>query len=626
MKRTLEQGRGRPAAQQPFGLNPPNARTGSTPGATGFPGATGSVGMTAQPKVPTMASRPAAGDAFSLGNYEDMGELSFVSDEDSENEAPDLFSEKALKQRTELKVENDTSLEDLQTLRMALPSNTTITRLVLDGSYPEAAKAVLTALQTNITVKSLGVVCWQSCFDPKVLMQLTALLKKQTPLQSFELCIIESEECTRVFTLDQDFFDALFAHPHLETVRISCEHVDRVYLNNLQQLAARLRDNSKLKHLELREFKDFAILWEAIAPGLEGNRSVTSLDLRHNDLSGLAPDVASLLLANPAITSLDIQDTGWKAAELGVVIDAAARSTTLREFYFYRASEYANASGPDMEDARPALGEAIGKLLATNQHLESLGIQSKLDEANVVAIRQGLNANTSLRFFDPGEIRGANNPEGAADATDAINQLFATNSRLTSVMLRPPRAMDGGDGVNPTLGLKGMERNISVRSLRLKFTGDSAGVTSLLQNNRYLTSLTLVTERREQNPLLLARQLEAIFDAVTDNTTLLEFRLDALIPDDSRKGNIDLIVARFDALCGRNKRLHEQREQQMQRVSAPATGIGLLNEFRRNEDANWPALRSEEATAIASAIDTVLPQDEARRVLDVLRFADIRHG
>ncbi len=626
MKRTLEQGAGRAAGQWPFDLNSPKAQTGATPGTTGSPGMPGSVGTPAQHKAPTMASRPASGDAFSLADYESMGELSFGTDDDSASEAPELFGEKDLAQRTELKVENNTSPEDLQTLRMALPSNTTITRLVLDGSYPEAAKAVLTALQTNITVKSLGVVCWRSCFDPKVLAQLTALLKKQTPLQSFELCIIKSEDCNRVFTLDQDLFDALFAHPHLQTVRISCEQVDRVYLHNPQQLAARLRDNCKLKHLELREFKDCTTLWQAIAPGLADNRSITTLDLRHNDLSGLAPAIASLLQANPAIRSLDIQATEWKAAELGVVVDAVARSMTLREFYFYRASESSAATDANGQDARPALGEAIGKLLATNQHLESLGIQSKLDEANVAAIRQGLNANTSLSFFDPGEIRGADNPEGAADAIEAINQLFAANARLTSVILRPLQGEGEGEGADLIGGLKGLERNTSVRSLRLKFTGATEAVISLLQNNRHLTALTLVIKRPMLNPQLFALQLEAIFDAVTDNTTLLEFRLEAIIPDHPRKGDIDLILARFDALCGRNRRLQEQRDQQLQRVSAPATGIGLLNEFRRNEDANWPALRAEEARAIASAIDTVLPQDEAQRVLDVLRFTDIRHA
>ncbi len=656
MKRTLEKGVARATSQPPFDLNSPNGQTWATPGTPGTTAAPrqppappamvapqddahrrgddrslvspamatlSPAGPLVQHSAPTLALALDRVKSSSLADYELMGSLSFETDDDSESEAPARFSEEDLKQRTELKLENDTGREDLQTLRMALPSNTTITRIALDGSYPDAAKAVLTALQTNITVTSLSVVCWQSCFDPKVATQLTALLRKQTPLQSFELCIVKSEDFNRVFTLDQDFFEALLAHPHLEKIFIRCDRVDRVYLHNPQQLAARLRDNSKLKHLELRSFQDCAKLWAAIAPGLEGNRSITTLDLRHNDLSGLAPAIASLLRANPAITSLDIQSTEWKAAELGIIIDAVASSTTLKGFFFYRACESgAGGAGTDLgvNARRPALGAAIGTLLATNQHLESLGIHSQLDEQNVVAIRQGLNANTSLRFFDPGDIRGVSNPEGEADATGAINQLFATNSRLNSVMLRPQQ----GEGADPTAGLTGLERNASVRTLNVKFTGATEGVISLLQNNRHLTSLTLVTKRQVQNPIPLAQQLEVIFDAVADNTTLLEFKLDCSIPDDPRKRDLDLVLARFDALCGRNQRLQAQREQQRQRVSAPATGIGLLNEFRRNGDANWPELRTEEATAIASAIDTVLPPEEAQRVLDVLRFADVR--
>jgi hypothetical protein len=49
----------------------------------------------------------------------------------------------------------------------------------------------------------------------------------------------------------------------------------------------------------------------------------------------------------------------------------------------------------------------------------------------------------------------------------------------------------------------------------------------------------------------------------------------------------------------------------------------MLSGFRQNNDENWPALGNEEAFAVASAIDTVLPPQEAQRVLDALRFADI---
>ena len=542
--------------------------------------------------------------------------------EDIDDDSPERFGEEELDSRTELIVDEEVTAEEMQTLRRELPANATVTRVIVDGSHAVGVKATLAALQTSLTVKTLCIYAWRGTFDPQLPDRLTALLKKQTPLECLELSLVDNVEFNQVFTFDQDFFEALFAHPHLQTIRIECEQFDRVYLRKPQQLAALVQNNSRLKHLELRGFKDCATLWQAIAPGLHHNRSITTLDLRQNDLSGLAPAIASLLQANPAITSLDLQATEWEAGELEIVIDAVARSTTLRAFDFYRASECGAGIHPGMTGPRPALGAAIGKLLSNNQHLESLGIQSQLDEPNLAAIREGFNANTGLRFFDPGEIRGPGSPEGAADATDAINQLFATNSRLTSVMLRPPQGL----GADPTCGMRGLERNTSVRSLKMNFSGASAGVISLLQNNRHITSLTLVSEPRLQTPAELLAHLEAIFDAAADNTTLQEFRLDAALSNGAWTADFDLILARFDALCGRNKRLQEQREQQLQRVAAPVAGIGLLNEFRRNEDANWPALGTEEATAIARAIDTALPQDEARRVLDVLRFADIRHA
>ncbi len=543
-------------------------------------------------------------------------------DAGADDDSPLRFDEEDLKRRTELKVEEDATAEEMQALRRELPSNTTITRIVIDGSHPVGVKATLAALQTNLTVKTLCIAAWRSSFDPQLQERLTALLKKQTPLECLELSLVENIEFKRTFTFDQDFFEALFAHPHLQTIRIDCEQTDRVYLRQPPHLAALLQNNACLRHLELRGFRDFATLWRAIAPGLQGNRSITTLDLRQNDLSGLAPSMAALLQTNPVITSLDIESTEWKAAELEVVIDAVARSTAIRTFNFYRASECGAGIDPDVSGTRPALGEAIGKLLATNPHLESLGIQSQLDEPNLAALRAGFNANTGLRLFDPGEIRGAGNTAGAADATDAIHQLFATQSRLTSVRLRPPQ----GNGAESTCGLSGLERNTSVRSLEVKLSDDFTGVTSLLQNNRHITSLTLVAESRHLGPAQLLAQLETLFDAVADNTTLQAFRLEADVSHPAWEAGFALILARFDALCGRNQRLHEQRERQLQRVTAPATGIRLLNEFRRNEDANWPPLGTGEATAIASAIDSVLPQQEAQRVLDVLRFADIRHA
>lgn len=544
------------------------------------------------------------------------------SRDDVDGDCPERFGEEDLKRRTELKIEEDDTAEEMQTLRSELPSNTTITRVTIDGSHPAGVRATLAALQYNVTVKALCVVAWRGTFDPQLLERLTALLKKQTPLECLELSLVDNVEFNRAFTFDQDFFEALFAHPHLQTIRIDCEQIDRIYLRQPQQLAAVVRDNTRLTHLELRGFKDCATLWQAIAPGLQANRSISTLDLRQNDLSGFAPAIASLLQANPTLTTLDIEATEWKAGELEIVIDAVAGSSTLRALHFYRASECGAGIDPEATGPRPALGQAIGKLLATNPHLESLGIQSQLDEPNVAAIREGFNANSGLRCFDPGEIRGAGNAEGAADATDAINQLLAANSRLTSVMLRAPRANDA----DATCGLKGLERNTSVRSLKLHLADAPAGVISLLQINRQISSLTLASDWRLHGPAKLVAQLEAIFDAVTDNTTLQAFRLEYDLSNEDWKDDIDLILARFDALCGRNKRLQEQRDQQLQRASAPATGIGLLNEFRRNDDASWPALRSEEAMAIAGAIDTVLPQEEAQRVLDVLRFADIRHA
>ncbi len=570
------------------------------------------------PGAPTRPPLPPASQPLSRA----LPERDEDSSEDAEDDSPARFDEADLASRTELMVEEDATAEEMQTLRRELPSNTTITRVTLDGSHPVGARATLAALQTNLTVKTLCIAAWRGTFDPQLSERLTALLRKQTPLECLELSLAENIEFNRVFTFDQDFFEALFAHPCLQAIRIDCEQIDRVYLGKPQQLAAVVQNNARLQHLELRGFRCFATLWQAIAPGLAGTRSLTTLDLRQNDLSGFAPSIAALLQANPAITSLDIQATDWKAGELGIVIDAVARSATLRAFHFYRASECGAGIDPDMTGARPALGEAIGRLLATNQQLESLGIQSQLDEPNLAALREGFNANTGLRFFDPGEIRGPGHPEGAADATDAINQLFATNSRLTSVMLRPPQDKDA----DASCGLKGLERNTSVRSLTVNCSGATTAVISLLQNNRHITSLTLVMDQHLFDPPRLLAELEALFDAVTDNTTLQAFRVKADLSRPAWKADFELILARFDALAGRNQRLHEQREQQRQRVTAPATGIGLLNEFRRNEDANWPALGNPEATAIAGAIDTALPPQEAQRVLDVLRFADIRQA
>ena len=55
-------------------------------------------------------------------------------------------------------------------------------------------------------------------------------------------------------------------------------------------------------------------------------------------------------------------------------------------------------------------------MLKANRHLTSLSIHCKLDVANIVLIRQGLHANTSLRFFDPGDIVVTDNNDDSAEA------------------------------------------------------------------------------------------------------------------------------------------------------------------------------------------------------------------
>ena len=522
----------------------------------------------------------------------------------------------ALNQLTELRIDMIKPRE-LAELGNALPTNETITRITLDADYPQALRTTLQALHFNDTVQTLNIIGTLEHCAPDLLAELTALLEKKTPLQQLELALWDWEGDERKFDLDQAFFTALFSHPHLSSFKLLTCRLETVSLHDPQQLAARVRDNTSLKQLHFNRCGALPALLKAIAPGLEGNASLQVLDLHESELGGCGPALASLLASNQAIVALNMQGSyGWHPDELEMVIGAVADNTALRELYFHRIRQ-------DGEQ-RPELGTTIGAMLKSNQHLQALSIHSKLDVANITLIQQGLHANNSLRHFDPGNIVAEDNSAGTTDATDALNDLFATNSRLTAAKLRPPRRGSLPPSANV---LKGLERSLSIRSVSLWEADGVDELISLLNNNPRITELNLTRFLPANAPQAsLAGILERIADQIQGNTTLLTCRFE--FKDRNLLGHPLIIkaLARFDALTARNRRLEAERQQQRQRIAEPALGLQMLSSFKHNDDANWPALGKEEALAIASAIDTVLPQAEAQRVLDALRFADIRQS
>lgn len=526
------------------------------------------------------------------------------------------YTELALNQRTQLRIDV-VKPRELAELGNALPKNETITHLTLDGDYQNAVRTTLQALHHNHTVQTLKIIGTLENCVPDLLAELTALLEKKTPLQHLELALWDWEGDERKFNLDQTFFTALFSHPHLSSFKLLTCRLETISLHNPQQLAALVRDNTSLKLLHFNHCGALPVLLKAIAPGLEGNDSLQVLDLHESDLGGCGPALASLLASNRPLSALNLQGSyGWYPDELEMVIGAVAENTVLREFYFHRLA----LDG----DVRPALGGAIGALLQSNRHLQALSIHSKLDLANITLIQQGLHANNSLRHFDPGNIVAEDNSAGTTDATDALNQLFATNSRLTAVKLRPPRRGSLPPSANV---LKGLERSLSIRSVSLWEADGVDELISLLNNNPRITELNLTRFLTANAPQAsLAGILERIADQIQGNTTLLTCRFDFKDRNLLSRPLIIKALARFDALTTRNRKLDAERQQQRQRIAAPALGLQMLSSFKHNDDANWPALNNETATAIASAIDTVLPPAEAQRVLDALRFADIREA
>ncbi len=572
--------------------------------------------------LPTL--RPATFDAGEpQGNRraiaDDCSDCSDCSDDSDDDNVPSRaepiprYSPDDLARMTELKV-NTGSAEELFQLAKSLPSNETITRVTVDGDVPEVVHATLNALCHNQTVQTLRIECSSEDFAPKLVDKLTRLLEKKTPLRHLELLMWDWDGEERKLKLDQAFFTGLFSHPHLKTINIDVTYEDSVYLHSPQQLAELVRSNSSLQHLRLYRSNGAATLIRAIGPGLEKNRSLRVLDLRRSELTGCGQALAAVLEANTSIYCVNLQFS-WleRASECEQIIDALAKNTGITEFYFD------GIMSPDRE--RPALGAAISAMLKANRHLTSLSIHCKLDVANIVLIRQGLHANTSLRFFDPGDIVVTDNNDDSAEAIDALNALFATNSRLTAVRLHPP---PGSSLPSSPDILRGLERNRSVTAVSLLGASGIDDLISLLNNNPRIAELELTRFLpAATSDVARAKQLETIADQIQGNTTLLRFSFDREESGKRERPAIAKALARFDILTLRNQQLEKQRQQQLQRITAPARGLQMLSGFRQNNDENWPALGNEEAFAVASAIDTVLPPQEAQRVLDALRFADI---
>lgn len=511
------------------------------------------------------------------------------------------------------------SAEELDDLARWLP-DCRAPAITLDGNEAATVAVVLHALRSNLTGVTLAIECSMDRFAPELISRLTALLKSQTPLTSLTLVLRDGDGPDRKFVLDQAFLKALFGHRHLEDIHLDFNEQETVWLHDPQQLADRVRNSNNLRTLNFESCGELHKLFKAIAPGLEGNRSIYSLSLCHSAMTGCGPAMAGVLKANQTLRQLDMQYTsGWESGELQQIVEAMAVNTAVKQFLFFHAREEWNRR--TKHEPRP-LGMAIGAMLTANQQIKALSIECKLDLANLTPIRQGLNANTSLQSLDLGCITGTEDSEGTSDAGDAINELFATNSRLTSVTLRPPGQSYDTD---ETVGISGLVRNRSVQTLALDGADAVDELKRLLNRNPRITHLTLNNYLRNTvSHQSMAQILEEIATSIDGNTTLLEFAFEHDDVDLLKDPDVMASLALFDALTARNKALDEQRLQQLQRVAEPTAGVMLLNEFRRNEDANWPALNTETATAITSAIDTVLPQEEAQRVLDVLRFADLR--
>ncbi len=511
----------------------------------------------------------------------------------------------ALNKLSELVI-SEASAEELAQLARALPANETITEVTLDGTHPETAKATLDALRHNHTVQTLRIELSLVDFAPKLVDKLTALLEKKTPLQHLELIV--TDEGMQKFSLDQAFFMALFTHPHLTSFKLHGLYVERIYLHNPQQLAAAVRSNTRLTHLKFFCCQDPAELFKAIAPGLEGNSTLKTLDLRRSHLRGCGPAMAAVLKANKGIEKLNMQlSSEVSADDWAQIIDALAVNTTVEEFYFHNI--------PSSSDQRPALGASLGAMLKSNQTLTALSIYSKLDLANLTPIREGLDANPHLRFFDPGDYIAKENATGTTDAADALGQLLATNTHLTAVKLRKP----------PVSALKGLERNRSISSVWLRYIQDIDEVAQLLNSNPGITDLKLTRFMDDDVECeVIAHDIEALVERISGITTLLKFSIDFGDDDKLKHPAIAAALVRVEDLVKRNRQLDKERQQQLQRIAAPAIGLQMLTSFRHNDDEHWPTLGEEEALAIAGAIDTTLPPEEAQRVLDVLRFADIR--
>ena len=513
------------------------------------------------------------------------------------------------------------SAEELDDLARWLPE-CRHTRITLDGNEAATVAVVLHALRSNLNEVDLTIECSMDRFAPELISRLTALLKSQSPLTSLKLVLREGDGPHGKFVLDQAFLKALFGHRHLQKIHLDFNEGETIWLHDPQQLADRVRDSSCLKTLTFKRCGELYKLFKAIAPGLEGNRSIHALNLRYSSMNGCGPAMAGVLKANATLKQLNMEFTSdWGPGDLQQIVEAMAVNTAVQQFYFFHASEEWNSS---TKNEPSALGTAIGAMLTANQYLMALSIQCKLDLANLTPIRQGLNANISLLSLDLGSIAGTENSEGTTDANDAINELFATNSRLTEVTLRPPRR--SGD-TDETVGIRGLVRNRSVHMLVLEGADTVDGLKHLLNSNAHISYLTLKNYLRNSVSYhAMAEILEDIALAIEGNTTLLEFEFEHDDVDLLKDPRVIAALTRFEELTERNNELDTQRRQQLKRVSAPAAGIRLLSEFHRKDDANWPVLGTEEATAIATAIDTTLPPEEARRVLDVLRFADLRQA
>ena len=410
----------------------------------------------------------------------------------------------------ELYLSNNSLGSSVMVILQALKENSKLQVLNLNNNNMtgDVAEDLANVIKNNLSLEELYLS--NNSLGPSAIVILKAL-KESSKLQMLNL-----NDNNMTGAVAEDLAYVIKSNPDLEELYLS----DNSFGSSVMMIVQALKENSKLKILNLSKNDINGEVAEGLATVIRNNSSLQKLYLFSNSLKQSALVILQALKENSMLKVLNLSGndmTGEIAKNLANVIKS---NTGLEQLHLLN-----NNLGPSAivilkalkENSKLKLldlngnhmtgevAEDLANVLKTNSHLEQLGLDDNLGLSAIVVLR-ALKENSKLQILNLN-----NNSMTGAVAEDLAN-VIKSNPDLEELYL-----CNNSLGSSAIVILQALQENSKLKILNLScnnITGDIAkDLANVIRNNSSLQKLYLFNNCLKQSALV-------IFQALKENSKL----------------------------------------------------------------------------------------------------------